>query len=314
MTLELIKFKSTDGIALPALLYKPKSPTKKVAIWLHGMGDSGVFYNSDRTNALGQNLTDRSIAFFSFNNRGAHYKKVLHQTSPDGKDNRINGGSRYEKIADCVQDIDGAVAYLSALGYKEFYLVGHSTGANKICVYNHIKAGAKAKNPFSAYVLVGPGDDNGLHYSELGKAVFDRALETAKEHIANKIPLAIMPESAGMADFSAQSAYDILNPNGAYNTFPYFEATTERLGTKQLFEAYRSIRIPTLVVIGENDEYVRTAGTASDALILLEENTHESIIDDSGFVSVEGADHNFSEQSDFFAKTVAGWLTGEGAG
>ncbi len=309
MKTELIQLLATDKLMLPGLLYTPDKPTKKAAIWLHGMGDSGMFYNPKRINALGAALTDQGIAFLSFNNRGAHDKKTLsiQDDSLPKAERDFQGGTHYELIVDCVKDIDGAVQFLKDRKYTEFYLIGHSTGANKICVYNQ----RAAKNPFSKYVLAGPGDDSGLFYSELGEALFTKALAKAKELKKSGNRLVIMPEDSGMHPFSAQSAYDIMNPNGDYNTFPFYEVATKRLGTKALFEAYRKIRIPILTVYGENDEFAYTAGTVSDALIMLEDNTHESIVNDCGFLTIPNTDHGFHGAEDTFAKAVADWLGGK---
>ena len=304
MRLTFVQLLSTDKLKLPGLLYTPDKPTKKVAIWLHGMGDNGMFYNPTRINALGKALTDQNIAFLSFNNRGAHDKKVLSRVDSD---DQYQGGTHYELIADCVKDIDGAVQFLKDSKYAEFYLLGHSSGANKICVYNHLSG----RNPFAKYVLAGPGDDSGLFYSELGQASFSEALSTAKALTKAGKGLAVMPEASGLYPFSAQSAFDILNPNGDHNTFPFYEATTKRLGTKSLFEAYRKIRTPTLTVFGENDEYAYTAGSVSDALIMLEDNTHASIVDDCGFLTIADTDHGFHGAEDKFAASVAAWLSGE---
>lgn len=301
MTLEFIQLLSTDKLKLPGLIYTPDKPTKRAAIWLHGMGDNGMFYNPSRINALGEALTDRGITFLSFNNRGAHDKKIL---SIDGSDEQYNGGTHYELIRDCVHDIDGAVAYLRSKKYTELYLIGHSTGANKICVYDQ----KTEQTPFSKYVLAGPGDDVGGQYTALGESAFSATLALAKERAKSGNPYDVMPIDSGMHPFSAQSAYDIMNPNGDYNTFPFYEVATKRLGSKALFEAYRKIRTPTLVVFGENDEFAGTAGGVSDALIMLEDNTHESIIDDCGFLTIAGADHGFHGTYDRFATSVADWL------
>lgn len=301
MTLEFIQLLSTDKLKLPGLIYTPDKPTKRAAIWLHGMGDNGMFYNPSRINALGEALTDRGITFLSFNNRGAHDKKIL---SIDGSDEQYIGGTHYELIRDCVHDIDGAVAYLRSKKYTELYLIGHSTGANKICVYDQ----KTAQTPFSKYVLAGPGDDVGGQYTALGESAFSATLALAKERAKSGNPYDVMPIDSGMHPFSAQSAYDIMNPNGDYNTFPFYEVATKRLGSKALFEAYRKIRTPTLVVFGENDEFAGTAGGVSDALIMLEDNTHESIIDDCGFLTIAGADHGFHGTYDRFATSVADWL------
>ncbi len=301
MTLEFVQLLSTDKLILPGLLYAPDKSTKRAAIWLHGMGDNGMFYNPGRINALGQALTDRGITLLSFNNRGAHEKKLL---SIDGSEEQYIGGTHYELIRDCVHDIDGAVTYLKAKKYTELYLLGHSTGANKICVYDQ----KTTQTPFTKYVLAGPGDDVGGAYTALGDVKFNATLALAKDLAKSGNSHKVMSEDSGMYPFSAQSAYDIMNPNGDYNTFPFYEVATKRLGSKALFEAYRKIRTPTLVVFGENDEYASTAGSVSDALIMLEDNTHESIVDDCGFLTIADADHGFHGAYDRFASSVADWL------
>jgi len=304
MKLDFVSLLSTDKLKLPGLLFTPDKPTKKAAIWLHGMGDNGMFYNPVRMNALGNALTEAGITFLSFNNRGAHDKKTLRYAD---KDMDYQGGTHYELIADCVKDIDGAVQYLKDKKYTEFNLIGHSTGANKVCVYNQ----KSTKNPFAKYVLAGPGDDTGLFFEELGEASFASTLAEAKEQVKSGKGEELVAPSSPMYPFSAQSAYDILNPDGDYNTFPFYEDTTKRLGGKPLFQEYRKIRVPTLVVYGDRDEYVQTAGTVSDALILFEDNTHESIIDDCGFLTIENADHGFHGAEKTFAAAVANWLSGD---
>ncbi len=102
--LEFVSFLSTDNLKLPGLLYRPSAQTKKVAIWLHGMGDNGVFYNPTMINALGQALSEQGIALLAFNNRGAHSVKTLKsadESLPD-EDRRVQAGTFYEVLADSV--------------------------------------------------------------------------------------------------------------------------------------------------------------------------------------------------------------------
>jgi pimeloyl-ACP methyl ester carboxylesterase len=304
-SLEFVSLESVDKLKLPGLLYKPKTPTKKVAIWLHGMGDSGIFYDQVMINALGQALTAQGIALLAFNNRGAHHGKKLKiadETLPE-EERAYQGGTYFEKIVDCVKDIGGAVAWLRAREFKEFYLLGHSTGANKICAYHAL---AK-QNPFSKYVLAGPGDDVGTAFVELGPKRFWQALKYAAGMI-DKDPLHIMPKYTGMYPFSAQSAWDILNPDGAYNTFPFYECLNERLGSKPLFEEYQKIDRPTLVIIGEADEYAYTAGDAKGALDLFMKHTSNAQLKQTDFVSVADADHGFHDREAEFAQKVSDWL------
>lgn len=304
-SLEFVSLESTDKLKLPGLLYKPKTPTKKAAVWLHGMGDNGVFYKPELMNALGEALTDTGIALLTFNNRGAHNSKnlkVADETLPE-EDQRYQGGTHYELIADCVKDIDGAAEFLKGLGFSELYLMGLSSGANKICAY-HVRA---KKNPFTKYILAGPGDDVGLRFAELGAKRFWQTLKYAARTV-DKDPLHVMPKYTGMYPFSVQSAWDVLNPDGAYNTFPYYEQLVERLGDKPLFEEYRQIDRKTLVIIGKADEFAGAAGNADGILNTLMEQTGNKQLKHTDFVSVAGADHSFHDREAEFAKKVSDWL------
>jgi len=304
--LELVRLSSSDKLLLPGLLYTPEKPTKKAAIWLHGMGDSGVFYSPALPNAIGKSFTAKNIAVLAFNNRGAHNSKTLRiddESLPE-EEQRYQGGTYFEKIADCIKDIDGAVAFLREQGYSTFYLLGHSSGANKVCAYH---AGAKA-NPFSKYVLVGPGDDSGSYYEELGKKKFWQTFDYARHLIAKGQSLHIMPQSSGMHPFSAQATADILDPDGDYNTFPYYEATTERVGHKPLFKEYRSIDRPTLVILGEQEEMMSTAGGPEGAVKILEKYLPSNVQNESAFELVDGGDHSFHGVENIFAERVASWL------
>ncbi len=305
MNLELISVISTDKLELPGLFYTPKTKSTKVAVWLHGMGDSGTFYNPVRINALAEALTARGISLLAFNNRGAHNIKklrIVDETLAD-EDVGYSGGTFYELIADCVKDIDGSVSFLKNREFDELYLIGHSTGANKICAYHE-----RAKNnSFKKYVLAGPGDDSGLFFSDLGEKKFKLALNFAKNaRKANKYK--IMPKYSGMYPFTVQSAVDILDPDGDYNTFPFYEVTTRRLGKKPLFSEYSKIDLPTLVIFGENDEYAYTAGSAKDALKIFKMFTNRAAAESTDFELVTNADHSFHGQENQFAEQIASWL------
>jgi hypothetical protein len=101
MNPELDLFLSTDKLWLPYVLYKPQKHTEKVLVWLHGMGDSAVFYSPARINALAESLAMQNIALFAFNNRGAHNAKSLKQQgsgeTPE-EDGRYQGGTHYELL------------------------------------------------------------------------------------------------------------------------------------------------------------------------------------------------------------------------
>src|SRR5687767_6823558 len=162
-----IRFEATDGVNLAGLLFEPRRATTRAAIWLHGTGGASVF-ESGRTNLLASELTEAGIAFFPFNNRGATLMRHF-QGKP-------RGGMAYERIRECVFDIDGALRQLWRRGYRDFTLIGHSTGANKIAVYDHYKP----RNRVKRYVLVAGGDDTGMIYDALGPRRFASALAKAR--------------------------------------------------------------------------------------------------------------------------------------
>ena len=301
-----ISFPATDSVVLPGLLYEPDTKTQSILIWLHGMGDSGVFYKPERITSLADSLTKRGVALLAFNNRGAHNSKQLYKDDPSlsPAKQRYQGGTHYEKIADCLFDIDGAAAFVASQDFTNLFLAGHSTGANKICVYNSL---AKA-NKFQKFVLAGPGDDLGLNYLHLGPKKYKQTLEYAKAAIANGSPTKTMPIYSGMHPFSAQSTVDLLQPNGLYNTFSYFEETNAQLGTKKLFNEYSSISKPLLVVIGSDDGSVATAGGSAEALKILKHHTNIRIVDESDFKIIADTDHNFSGKANEFAELIADWV------
>src|SRR6185503_9027609 len=116
-------------------------------------------------------------------------------------------------------DIDGAIEFLEAQGYEEFYLIGESTGANKICVYNYYKP----NNKISKYVLLSGGDDTGIYYDQLGKERFNKLLNESEEMIKNGKGTDLILELLLEEIFAYVGFYDIANPDGDYNCFPFME-------------------------------------------------------------------------------------------
>lgn len=297
---ELVSFKTKDKLKLPGLLYTPKRNTRKVLIDLHGNGTSSAFYHTHQNREMSQALAKKRIAYFPFNNRGANLIKSF-SFYKNGKKKRILYGTAYELIKDCILDINAAISFLQSCGFSEFYLIGHSTGANKICVYNYYKPRSKIKK----YILSAGGDDTGIYYNELGQRRFLSLLTKAKEYANSKRRRELVTNLFYPA-LSWQSFYDTINPNGDYNIFPYNEYFNNlKLSRKKLFREFSSINKPTLVVYGEKDEYLpRSVKIVID---LLKTQVKEPNIFD--FKIIKGADHGFTGKEKQLAKTVANWLS-----
>jgi pimeloyl-ACP methyl ester carboxylesterase len=295
-----IEIKATDGFLLPGLFFEPKHKTKKAVIALHGNGSSSVFYPIARTAEYAKYFTEQGISYLGFNNRGSGYVTKIRKLSK-GVEVQKRAGTAYELIKDCVHDIDGAVNFFTKLGYTELYLVGFSTGANKVCVYNHYKP----KNKITKYVLVCGGDDSGVFYRTLGKSTFLKLLSTAKEKVRNRKGEELVPGGVLGSTYSYQSIYDTINPDGNYNTFPFTDYFGKLgLSKKKLFRYYASIVKPTLVVYGEHDEYCY--GRVPDILKVLQEKSAQSNL--NAYVVIPGANHGFTNKTRNLFSAITRWL------
>jgi pimeloyl-ACP methyl ester carboxylesterase len=290
---QLVRFEATDGIPLAGLLFEPKRATTRVAMFLHGTGGSSIF-EAKRTNVLAAALVEAGIAYFPFNNRGAHVMRRMGD---------VMGGCAFERIRDCVQDVDGAVRELRRRGYRDITLIGHSTGANKIAVYDHYKP----RNQIKRYILLGGGDDTGLLYDQLGARRFTAALQKARTSIAAKRGDELVPPAISKLPMSWRAFYDMANPDGDYNVFPFTEVMRGiRLSRRPRFRYVRAIRKPALFLYGERDEYCVDSASATLAALAdalgPKPNVELAIMAD--------ADHGFAGKEEELAQVIARWMEG----
>lgn len=292
---EFIEFQTKDGLTLPGLLYRAQG--KSVVIYLHGNGSSSIFYDAAKNHTLVPALAKKNISILYFNNRGAHIIKKLY-VRHGKEEERKRFGMAYEKIKDCIIDIDGAISFLKKQSYRKFYLAGASTGANKICVYNFYKP----KNNVEKYILLCGGDDTGIYYDMLGKEKFWKLLAKAKKKIKAKQGEGIINEMLSDNFFSYIGFFDIANPDGDYNIFPFYEVLRKvKLSTKPLFRHFKSIKRPTLVIYGDQDEYAW--GNVPKIVKILKNYRPEL-----DYRIIKGADHGFKNHEEELAEMVANWL------
>lgn len=245
-------------------------------------------FESRRTNLIAAELVARGFAFFPFNNRGS---AIVRRAGAE------LGGSAFERIRDCVADIDGAVRELWRRGYRDVTLAGHSTGANKIAVYDRYKPRNRARR----YVLIAGGDDTGLLHAELGARRFAATLAKARAMSRTRRGDEIVPGLQSMLSWRA--FYDVGNPDGDYNVFPFGEVMRrKRLSKRTLFRYVAGIRKPSLYVYGENDEYCY--GDVPRCVAILSEHTGPN----GELVVMRGADHGFSGQETALASLIADWI------
>jgi pimeloyl-ACP methyl ester carboxylesterase len=284
----LVRFEAADGVTLAGLLYEPPRKSKRIILWLHGGGGASV-YESRRTNLLASVFIEQGIAFFPFNNRGSG---IVRRAGDD------LGGSAFERIRDCVADVDGAIRELWRSGYRDITLAGHSTGANKIAVYDHYKPRNRARR----YVLLAGGDDTGILYAQLGARKFKALLAKAKSMIKARRGDEIAPPIPGQTMLSWRALYDVANPDGDYNVFPFFEAMTGTKLSRHPFRYLRAIRKPSLYIYGDRDEYC--FDDVPRCVSILAEN----VSDRAEIAVMRDADHGFGGREEELGGRIADWI------
>lgn len=300
-TLEHIAFTTPDGFSLPGLWYSPeRNDTQTVCVFLHGCGSSSVFYKVEKMHIFAQELSKQGIHFLAFNNRGAHYIKKLSQEK-NGETQDIRLGTALEKIVDCVPDIQGAIEYIQKRGMKKIILLGESTGANKIVVYNHYVP----DNPITAYVCVGGGDDMGLWAQQFGFENWKNILQTCMNKISAGVGDQLYSVDLNAGIMSYQSLFDVLNPDGDYNCFPYTEYfRKEKWSTQPLFRYWSEIKKPTFVLYGSDDIF--TSETPAKAIKALQKHQNPSAHIE--YQIVKNADHSFhGNESEEIGQTIRWW-------
>jgi pimeloyl-ACP methyl ester carboxylesterase len=243
-------------------------------VWLHGTGGASIF-ESQRTNLLGDAFAARGMAFFPFNNRGAQIVRRAGE--------RL-GGAAFERIRDSVLDIDGALRELRRRGYRRIFLAGHSTGANKVALYDRLKP----RNRVERYVLLGGADDTGLMLQELGPRRFRATLEKARAMIRARRGDELMTRRL----MSWRAFHDMADPNGDYNVFPF----DERVRGRRPFRAVRGIRKPSLYIYGDGDEHRPDVAQLA-----------QQVGPGAEIVVLRDADHGFTGREEELAELIAKW-------
>ena len=145
-----------DKLIHQGLFYKPTKASEKAILWVHGL--SSTFYgNTKLLEVFAEYCEKESVGFVAFNNRGHDIVtgiKEIDKTKVKGYSRTI-GGAGAEIFEESILDLDAGISFLIKQGFEKIYLVGHSTGANKVCYY----AGLKNDLRVSGIALLSPLSD-----------------------------------------------------------------------------------------------------------------------------------------------------------
>lgn len=288
--IHLIECRTQDNLVHQGLLYKPQKKGNTALIWVHGL--TGNFYrNYPLHTALIAQCKKHGWAYLSCNTRGhdalASIRKV--DNAVDSGFSRIPGGAGQEVFTDCVYDIQGYVEYLGKLGYSRIILIGHSTGANKVCYYS-------ASKPYDAriagVVLTSPIRDRLTAPSYMGCI-----LGIMKRLVAlglGKKPLFVPGVFFPITPYRYASLFSRGSPE---DVFCYGEKPPRPM------KMISDMKHPVFVVFGEKDEM-------ADRPVALIQKEFDSQVHRLAYTStrIAGSDHGFEGYENTLAGHIAGFI------
>ncbi len=286
---ELAQVETGDGVLLQGLISCRPGKKRLALIYIHGLG--GDFYGSPaKANAFARECARMGYGFLSFNNRGSGILSGVKKRDHSRKGYRyVNSGRCYERFADCALDISSIVGEARKRGFRKIALVGHSTGANKAVHYL-----SRSPDPsVRCAVLSGPLSDVPMIREDAGRD-YGKLVSAAKKMVSRGRGEELMPQGTPLWPLSASRFLSLAVPGSAEDVFQYH---MKRPG----FRAMKRIKVPTLALIGGEDEY----SLMSPDLILESYRKANPRIETA---IIEGAEHSFSGQEDLLAKVVCGWI------
>lgn len=126
---ELCRFPTADGETLHGLLFRPADPAPATDLALALIHGVAMNFYSGPLPPVGQMLAERGYHVLVANNRGHDW------VARAGADLTGFAGAAYERIEDCLADLDGTLAWLAGRGYRRYVLFGHSLGGIKVLYY-----------------------------------------------------------------------------------------------------------------------------------------------------------------------------------
>ncbi len=281
---ELVMFETADKLQLEGMLCAP-TRSKTCLVHVHGMTDT--FYSLSLVDNLMHSAFRNEMSFFTFDNRGAGTISVFQRLKEHLTFRTL--GTAFENFKDCVLDIDAALKMLRERGYRNFVLVGHSTGCQKIAYYQSRRSNRSVKG----LVFLSPSDDFNFQKKHLGRKWKD-ALQIAKRLVHAGKGRELMPVDVEPFYLSAKRYYGLYRPGSVEGEL--FNYVGE-------FKAVSKIKVPMFAVFGSREEFAAMAPSRM-LKILAKKFQHPY----SKTALVPKADHCFCLYEDEVEKVVSKWL------
>lgn len=207
----LCEFTAADGQLLHGLLYAPSPSDARAVLLVHGVG--GSFYTHPYPQ-LAEALAEHGFTVLAANTRG-------HDWVSRGSDGSPSAGASFERIRDCLLDIDAGLACLGGQGFRRFVVMGHSLGAVKAVYYQ----GHRHRDDVAAVVSCSAPK---LFYSTRIQEQPDFAEKMARaQHLLAEgrgSELFVATAGSGAGLFSAQTYVDKYGPEEQTDLRPFAPA------------------------------------------------------------------------------------------
>ncbi|GIW59801.1 MAG: hypothetical protein KatS3mg087_0867 [Patescibacteria group bacterium] len=269
-----IFFETRQGVMLRGL-WLGGVAAKKVIVFVHGLGGSlfsGYNYLSE--------IASEDTAVVLFENRGHDWvtRIKVRDSGAKGGVGYISGGGAMEVFTDCVDDLMGVADFVRGQGAVEVYLVGHSTGCQKI-VYALVNSDLQDR--VSGVVLMAPMSDYAGSLAVMDREVLERAVMVGKEMVAGGRGMELLPAELGVGIYSAQRFVSLNDIESAEEVFPYAFLKKEPIELKK-------ISLNMRVILAEMDEH-------RDREMREIKSWFDEVVQSKDYrcVIVEGANHGF---------------------
>lgn len=277
MNLELVEFRTEDGLRLPGGFFAPAVPKPGAAIDAV-LVMTGTFYQDLWTELA----TALSAAGYPTLTAGARTFAVVWLDLHTG----IHHGSAFQSMAEMVIDYTAAIGYLKSLGYQRIALYGHSIGGARVLYY-------AAHNPDPALKAVissaGPSYNEASYLSSPRK---DEFLATKADAQA----LVAAGRARDLVTFNFPSPGAILCAESWLGTYCS--------GAYDVGAWAANIKVPMLrIECGEETaEKRQLIDGVADLLFELAPNPSNKL------VTIPGADHHFVHEFPAACREVVSWL------
>ena len=291
MKAETIHFKATDNVILDGIIYKAEEATKRILISTHGMITNCI---KERDEIIAKEIEKIKIDTLVYNNRGHDIMSFIKKQNGEEK----IGGTAFEDVEECTNDIKGAITFCLEKGYQEIFLMGHSLGSTKtVYTYNKIIENNQKTilEKVKGIILLSLIDIPTVLRIYLNTR-YPEMLTYAKNMEREKMENILMPETAFLYPISVKTflkyARDYENINFA------------RFSEKQYdFKELNNIKIPLMLRWGNIKEMILQKPEE------LCNNLKEKISNkqlDIGYI--DGANHSYRGKEEILAKEIKNFL------